>query len=325
MILCFLPSTDFALRDQGKGARPLDGGHGDLRRRAGRQLPSRSSRRTRPPASWWWSVMAPGPTAQPAGTVNRAVTTAQFSNRRRDRGRHTRRRRRRGAGRPAPGERAALHCRVDADPTLHVRDFPLRDRHCSRTRRRRRNRATREAGPRRSATFTETRPVSRQERRGDPARQRSRAQGRVRRHRRAQRPHRFHPRGVRPRLASRVQSRHAPRRRQRAPRGAHGRATAADHHDPRQPAKAATRLDWTRSSTAPTTTARGSVAVLEIAEAFAERPRARSARCSSSGTPAKSRDCSARDWFTDHPTVPRDSIVAQLNIDMIGRGERDQT
>ncbi|HUQ98851.1 MAG TPA: M28 family peptidase [Gemmatimonadaceae bacterium] len=25
-------------------------------------------------------------------------------------------------------------------------------------------------------------------------------------------------------------------------------------------------------------------------------------------------------WFTDHPTVPRDSIVAQLNIDMIGRG-----
>jgi hypothetical protein len=25
-------------------------------------------------------------------------------------------------------------------------------------------------------------------------------------------------------------------------------------------------------------------------------------------------------WFTDHPTVPRDSIVAQLNIDMVGRG-----
>ncbi len=25
-------------------------------------------------------------------------------------------------------------------------------------------------------------------------------------------------------------------------------------------------------------------------------------------------------WFTDHTTVPRDSIVAQLNIDMIGRG-----
>ena len=26
-------------------------------------------------------------------------------------------------------------------------------------------------------------------------------------------------------------------------------------------------------------------------------------------------------WFTDHPTVPRDSIVAQLNVDMIGRGD----
>ena len=25
-------------------------------------------------------------------------------------------------------------------------------------------------------------------------------------------------------------------------------------------------------------------------------------------------------YFTDHPTIPRDSIVAQLNIDMIGRG-----
>ena len=32
------------------------------------------------------------------------------------------------------------------------------------------------------------------------------------------------------------------------------------------------------------------------------------------------------DWFTDHPTVPRDSIVAQLNMDMIGRGDAgDQT
>ncbi|HEX6038686.1 M28 family metallopeptidase [Longimicrobium sp.] len=26
------------------------------------------------------------------------------------------------------------------------------------------------------------------------------------------------------------------------------------------------------------------------------------------------------EWFTDHPTVPRESIVAQLNMDMIGRG-----
>jgi Zn-dependent M28 family amino/carboxypeptidase len=26
-------------------------------------------------------------------------------------------------------------------------------------------------------------------------------------------------------------------------------------------------------------------------------------------------------WFVDHPTVPRDSVVAQLNIDMVGRGD----
>jgi hypothetical protein len=30
-------------------------------------------------------------------------------------------------------------------------------------------------------------------------------------------------------------------------------------------------------------------------------------------------------WFTDHPTVPRDSIVAQINIDMIGRGGAQDT
>ncbi len=28
-------------------------------------------------------------------------------------------------------------------------------------------------------------------------------------------------------------------------------------------------------------------------------------------------------WFTDHPTVPRESIVAQLNMDMVGRGSAD--
>ena len=31
-------------------------------------------------------------------------------------------------------------------------------------------------------------------------------------------------------------------------------------------------------------------------------------------------------WFTDHPTVPRESIVAELNMDMVGRGAAtDQT
>jgi Zn-dependent M28 family amino/carboxypeptidase len=27
-------------------------------------------------------------------------------------------------------------------------------------------------------------------------------------------------------------------------------------------------------------------------------------------------------WFTDHTTVPHDSIVAQINMDMVGRGEK---
>jgi Zn-dependent M28 family amino/carboxypeptidase len=29
------------------------------------------------------------------------------------------------------------------------------------------------------------------------------------------------------------------------------------------------------------------------------------------------------EWFTSHPTVPLDSIIAQLNADMIGRNGRD--
>jgi Zn-dependent M28 family amino/carboxypeptidase len=26
-------------------------------------------------------------------------------------------------------------------------------------------------------------------------------------------------------------------------------------------------------------------------------------------------------WYTDHPTVPRDSIVAEIDLDMVGRGD----
>jgi len=64
----------------------------------------------------------------------------------------------------------------------------------------------------------------------------------------------------------------------------------------------------------------GSVALLEIAEQFATE----------SGRPKRSllfvwhaaeeMGLVGADWFTDHQTVPRDSIVAQLNLDMIGRG-----
>ena len=64
----------------------------------------------------------------------------------------------------------------------------------------------------------------------------------------------------------------------------------------------------------------GSMALLEIAEAFA------TARV----TPKRSLllvwhtgeeiGLNGSEWFMDHPTVSRDAIVAQINLDMIGRG-----
>ena len=67
----------------------------------------------------------------------------------------------------------------------------------------------------------------------------------------------------------------------------------------------------------------GSMGILEIAEAFA----------SSKTKPKRSllfvwhmgeeEGMLGSGYFTDRPTVPRDSIVAQLNVDMIGRGATD--
>jgi len=64
----------------------------------------------------------------------------------------------------------------------------------------------------------------------------------------------------------------------------------------------------------------GSVTMLELAEAFAR----------GSAKPKRSilfvwhvgeeKGLLGSRWFSDHPTVPRDSIVAQLNMDMVGRG-----
>jgi Zn-dependent M28 family amino/carboxypeptidase len=64
----------------------------------------------------------------------------------------------------------------------------------------------------------------------------------------------------------------------------------------------------------------GTVTMLEVAEALAgaaERPR-RSILFVSHA--AEEKGLYGSFWFTDHPTVPRDSIVAQLNMDMVGRG-----
>jgi hypothetical protein len=66
----------------------------------------------------------------------------------------------------------------------------------------------------------------------------------------------------------------------------------------------------------------GSVSMLEIAQAFASLPKADRPKRSllfvwNAGEEA---GLWGSQYFTNHPTVPRDSIVAQLNMDMVGRG-----
>jgi hypothetical protein len=65
----------------------------------------------------------------------------------------------------------------------------------------------------------------------------------------------------------------------------------------------------------------GSVSVLEIAEALAKGPDRPKRSILFVWHTGEERGLIGSDWFTRHPTVPRDSIVAQLNIDMIGRGK----
>lgn len=66
----------------------------------------------------------------------------------------------------------------------------------------------------------------------------------------------------------------------------------------------------------------GSMGLLEVAEKFAlakEKPKRSLIFVWHTG---EELGLYGSQWFTDHPTIPRDSIVAQLNMDMIGRGER---
>jgi hypothetical protein len=64
----------------------------------------------------------------------------------------------------------------------------------------------------------------------------------------------------------------------------------------------------------------GTTAVLEIAEALAaQRVRPRRSILFVWHT-AEEKGLLGSEHFSEHPTVPRDSIVAQLNIDMVGRG-----
>lgn len=69
----------------------------------------------------------------------------------------------------------------------------------------------------------------------------------------------------------------------------------------------------------------GSMGLLEIAEAATNGTRPKRSLLFVWHTGEESGLQGSR-WFTDNPTVPRDSIVAQLNIDMIARGgPRDES
>jgi hypothetical protein len=65
----------------------------------------------------------------------------------------------------------------------------------------------------------------------------------------------------------------------------------------------------------------GSVTVLEIAEQMAALAVAPRRSILFVWHVGEEKGLLGSQYYTDHPTVPRDSIVAQLNIDMVGRGD----
>ena len=67
----------------------------------------------------------------------------------------------------------------------------------------------------------------------------------------------------------------------------------------------------------------GSVALLEIAEAFAKAPIKPKRSIIFVWHVGEEKGLWGSDWFSRYPTVPRDSIVAQLNMDMVGRGKAE--
>jgi len=69
----------------------------------------------------------------------------------------------------------------------------------------------------------------------------------------------------------------------------------------------------------------GSVALLEVAEAFMASREKPKRSILLVWHVAEEGGLLGADYFTEHPTVPRDSIVAQINVDMIGRGSAEDT
>src|SRR5438128_12162336 len=67
----------------------------------------------------------------------------------------------------------------------------------------------------------------------------------------------------------------------------------------------------------------GTVAVIEVAQAFAsgrERPKRSLVFMTVSG---EERGLWGSAYFADHPTVPLADVIADLNIDMVGRNSKD--
>jgi hypothetical protein len=65
----------------------------------------------------------------------------------------------------------------------------------------------------------------------------------------------------------------------------------------------------------------GTVSMLEIAQALASTPVKPKRSILFVWHTGEEAGLLGSKWFTDHPTVPREAIVAQLNMDMVGRGE----
>ena len=67
----------------------------------------------------------------------------------------------------------------------------------------------------------------------------------------------------------------------------------------------------------------GTVALMEIAEAMAAAPQKPRRSILFISHTAEEIGLVGSAWYTDHPTVARDSIVAEIDLDMVGRGRAD--
>ena len=69
--------------------------------------------------------------------------------------------------------------------------------------------------------------------------------------------------------------------------------------------------------------ASGTSAIVEIAEAFAALPQAPRRSLVFLAVSGEEKGLLGSRWFADHPTIPMEQVVANLNIDMIGRNAPD--